>query len=166
MTVLSSRQANGLPGVLLWNVAKLWQKHVHTAVAPLGLSSTNAVILVNILHLSLEEQRISQTAAAELSNVDVMTTSSALRTLEKKQLVVRTMDTSDRRSNVLALTAQGRETALAAVDRLAHAHQQFFSVISSEQAHFSATLSLLLQKHGHTLFVNSDETINNTGEVT
>lgn len=146
-SVLNIQEASDLPGVLLWNAAKLWQKHVYIAVAPLGLSSTNAVILVNLLHLLLEKKRISQAAVAELSNVDIMTTSNALRTLENKGLVVRTPDATDRRFNILTLTPIGHETAIKALHLIAMAHQRFFNVIASDQTKLSELLSRLLQAH-------------------
>ena len=148
LTVLGIEQASGLPGVLLWNVSKLWQRQVHAAVAPLGLSSTNATILVTILHLSLDGERISQAVVAGLSNVDIMTTSNALRTLEKKQFITRTMDTVDRRANALVLTPARHTAATEAVHSIAAAHQQFFDVIADDRAYFSELLSRLLQAHG------------------
>ncbi len=126
---MSLEQAQELPGVLLWHTSKLWQQWLNKALKPHGLSSTNAVVLVNLLHLSFEHKQITQVEIARLSGIDLMTASTILRTLERKALVKRSTSTLDKRANQLALTPQGQVTALQALQAIAYTHQAFFKAI-------------------------------------
>ncbi len=124
-------QAQQLPGVLLWHASKLWQQSLNAVLKPMNLSSTSAVILCNILHLSIEQRLIKQAEVARLSGVDLMTTSAALRTLERKGFVERSTSTEDRRINRLALTPLGERTAYKALEAIAYTHQRFFEVLAT-----------------------------------
>jgi len=144
-TVMTIEQTRTLPGVLLWNVSKLWQQQLNSALEEIGLSSTNAVILSNMLHLELEHQQANQGMLAELSNVDLMTTSNALRTLQKKGFIDRNTDPHDKRAYILSLTTEGRHTAYQALRRIAHCHQHFFGRLQDQElAQFAGSLTKLL----------------------
>jgi DNA-binding MarR family transcriptional regulator len=121
--------AQQLPGVLLWHTAKLWQQQLNVVLKPYGLSSTNAVILANLLHLSFEQKQITQAEVAKLSGVDLMTTSTALRTLQQKGFVTRAQSSHDKRANQLGLTPLGERTAYQALGTIAHTHQAFFKTL-------------------------------------
>jgi MarR family transcriptional regulator, organic hydroperoxide resistance regulator len=129
--VINTKKAQELPGVLLWHASKLWQHHLAAAVSDLGLSSTNAVILCNALHLSAEGKPATQAMIAQLSGVDIMTTSTALRVLEKKGYIVRYQGRLDRRAREVQLTTSGEAAALTALKRIALAHVDFFKVLDS-----------------------------------
>ncbi len=145
--VMNIEETRKLPGVLLWNVSKLWQQQLKGALEGIGLSSTNAIILSNMLHLEVERQRVSQGILAELSNVDLMTTSNALRTLQKKGFINRNTDPQDKRAYTLSLTPKGRQTAYQALRRIADSHQHFFADISDQEvAGLITNLTALLEK--------------------
>ncbi|HSX17011.1 MAG TPA: MarR family transcriptional regulator [Patescibacteria group bacterium] len=146
---MSLEQAQQLPGVLLWHTSKLWQQWLNKALKPYNLSSTNAVILVNLLHLSFEQKQITQVAVARLSGTDMMTTSTILRTLERKGFIQRTASTHDKRANQLALTPLGQDVAYRALQTIAHTHQTFFKAIEGGRAEaFVDSLKELLRCNG------------------
>lgn len=82
-------EAQKIPGFLLWQVSKLWHRHLKEAFKEIGLSNTQAIILGNIVRLTSEQQKVTQTMLSEVTKVDVMTTSSVIRILEKKKLIQR-----------------------------------------------------------------------------
>ncbi len=142
-------KAQRLPGVLLWQASKLWQQALNAAVKSFGLSSTNAIILCNILHLSLEERSITQVDIAKLSGVDAMTASQSLRVLERQGYIVRDTNATDKRANQLALTSRGDAVAKAALEAIAVAHQAFFRELIADGSAQSLADSLekLLQQN-------------------
>lgn len=148
LPVFPIKQAQQLPGPLLWHASKLWQHRLAVALKPLGLSSTNAVILSNLLHLTLENKVANQVVVAKLSGVDAMTTSNAIRVLERKGYVNRVTSSNDKRALKLQLTPLGEQTAHKALGVIARTHVQFFSPLTeSERPAFIASLQKLLSNN-------------------
>jgi len=137
-----------LPGALLWRTSKLWQNHMHAALTDLGLSSTNSMVLSNMLRLEREHQKITQAQVALLCGTDRMTISTILRTLTSKGLVERKADEADKRHLELQLTPEGRELAYEALERIAEVHENFFQSLSGQEtAQLAAHLSQLLDSN-------------------
>ncbi len=142
------KQAQRLPGVLLWHASKLWQKYLNAALKDLGLSSTNAIILCNIWHLVVENELVTQAAVAKLSGVDIMTTSSAVRVLESKGYVSRQQAESDRRAQEVSLTAAGEAAAYQAMQCIAATHQAFFNALKEDdRRQFTQALQHLISNN-------------------
>lgn len=133
LKILSIEETQNLPGALLWRASKLWQNHMHNSLANLGLSSTNSMVLSNMLHLEQEDQKITQASIALLCNTDRMTISTIVRTLMSKGLVERKVDEADKRHLELQLTPDGRELAYEALERITEMHENFFKTLSQEK---------------------------------
>ncbi len=131
--VFSIAEAQQLPGPLLWHTSKLWQQTLNVALKPLSLSSTNAVILSNLLHLTVESKAATQVVLARLSGVDAMTTSTAIRGLERKGYISRAADHADKRALQLQLTPLGEQTAYKALEIIAYTHVRFFSPLEDDE---------------------------------
>jgi DNA-binding MarR family transcriptional regulator len=131
--ILTIEETQKLPGALLWRASKLWQNSMHSELTGLNLSSTNAIVLSNILRLELEGTKITQAGLADLCGVDRMTASTILRSLTDKGFVERKVYMTDKRSLELSLTDKGREVAYEALRRIAIVHQQFFETIDSTE---------------------------------
>lgn len=143
--VFSIAEAQQLPGPLLWHASKLWQHKLNLALKPLRLSSTNAVILSNLLHLTLEKKAANQVVLARLSGVDPMTTSTAIRALERKGYIDRVTDRTDKRAMQLQLTSLGEQAAHKALEVIAHTHVQFFSPLEQDERQaFIASLQKII----------------------
>jgi DNA-binding MarR family transcriptional regulator len=147
--MMTIEQAQQLPGVLLWHTSKLWQQTLNRALATAQLSSTNAIILSNLLHLSLEHKQTTQAEIARLSGVDLMTTSTALRTLERKGFVARTASSTDKRANRVKLTPLGKKTAYTTLMIIAVTHQAFFKTLADNNSTqvFTGCLKELLEQN-------------------
>lgn len=128
----TGEDAQRIPGYLLWQVSKLWQRRLNSALADLDLSSTQAVILINVPRLSQERKSVTQSALAEAAQVDRMTVSQSIRTLENKRLITRTPAPADRRAYHVQLTERGAIIASSALERISTAHVEFFEPLRTE----------------------------------
>ena len=138
-------EAETIPGFLLWQVSKLWQRHLTLALQDLKLPSTQAVILANVLRFTEEGRPVTQAGLAEVAKVDRMTASQSLQSLELKGYVTRKTSPGDRRANRVSLTTEGRRVALEAIKRLAATHTAFFSPLAGETKAVVNYLQQLIQ---------------------
>jgi DNA-binding MarR family transcriptional regulator len=138
-------EAESIPGFLLWQVSKLWQRHLTLALQDLKLPSTQAVILANVLRFTEEGRPVTQAVLAEVAKVDRMTASQSLQSLELKGYVTRKTSPGDKRANRVFLTTEGRRVALEAIKRLAATHAAFFSPLAGETAAVVSYLQKLIQ---------------------
>lgn len=125
-------EAETIPGFLLWQVSKLWQRRLTNALQDLRLPSTQAVILANVLRFTEEGRPVTQAMLSDAAKVDRMTTSQSLRSLELKRYITRKASTGDKRVNRVVLTKKGRRIALEAIKRLAATHEVFFAPLADE----------------------------------
>jgi DNA-binding MarR family transcriptional regulator len=138
-------EAETIPGFLLWQVSKLWQRHLTLALQDLHLASTQAVILANALRFSEEGRQVTQALVSDAATVDRMTTSQSLRSLQKKGYVTRVAVPGDKRAYLIQLTPNGRRVAFAAIERLAATHRAFFKPLENQTAEVVGYLLKLIE---------------------
>jgi DNA-binding MarR family transcriptional regulator len=131
------------PGFLLWHVTLRWQRMVTRALAPLGLTHVQFVLLACTWWLNEQGRSPSQAAVAAQAGTDVKMTSQVLRTLEQKGLVERASDPADSRARRLHVTAAGAELAPRAVEAVERIDAEFFS--AADPAAALALLTALAQ---------------------
>ena len=108
-------------GFLLWQVYHLWHRRINSALKPLKLTHMQFVLLACTGWLTREKILLKQKQLSDFANIDVMTVSQVLRTLEKKGLVIRESHPNDPRSHSLRLSTNGAkvlERALPIVEEL------------------------------------------------
>ncbi len=140
-----SENAERIPGFLLWQVSKLWQRTLNAALKDLELSSTQAVILGNIVRMTGQKRSVTQITLSAVTKIDPMTTSQAIRTLEKKKLIKRIVAEEDRRAFSIQPTTQGVKVTIEALQRIAQAHEEFFRPLDKEINLFSYELQKLIK---------------------
>jgi len=138
-------EAETIPGFLLWQVSKLWQRHLTLAVQDLQLASTQAVILANALRFSEEGRQVTHAMVSDAAKVDRMTTSQSLRSLQQKGYVTRVAVPGDRRAYLIQLTPTGRRVAFGAIERLAATHHAFFKPLENQTAEVVGYLQKLIE---------------------
>jgi DNA-binding MarR family transcriptional regulator len=143
-------EADSIAGFLLWQVSKLWQQRLADSLQDLDLPPTQAVILANVLRLGEEGGEVTQSSLSKATKVDRMTASQTLRSLEEKRLIIRRSSQRDLRTNQIRLTDRGRETAFAAVARLAAAHEAFFRPLETEKGQLVYYLQRLVRENDQT----------------
>jgi MarR family transcriptional regulator for hemolysin len=139
------RDAEAIPGFLLWQVSKLWQRRLALALEDLQLPPTQAVVLANVLRLSEEGLSVTQAALSKATKVDRMTASQTLTALERKRLITRRISEQDSRTNQIRLSDRGRKVAFETVARLAAAHEEFFRPLKRDENAVVAYLQTLIR---------------------
>ena len=127
------------PGFLLWHVTLRWQREIAAALAPLGLTHVQFVLLAATWWLNSRGEDPNQLSVARQAGTDVKMTSEVLRRLEAKGLIVRTVDAADTRARRIQVTERGGELALAAVAAVEGVDAAFFQATPD----FAALLAML-----------------------
>jgi DNA-binding MarR family transcriptional regulator len=99
------------PGFLLWRLTLAWQRAICAALAPLGLTHVQFVLLACAWWLGEHGQVPNQLELARLAGTDVKMTSQVVRKLETKLLLRREVDPADTRARLLRLTVEGAALA-------------------------------------------------------
>ncbi|NIG54143.1 MarR family winged helix-turn-helix transcriptional regulator [Chitinophaga sp. Cy-1792] len=140
----SVAQAGDSSGFLLWQVTSLWQRGIRKALEPYDLTHSQFVILASIHWLTLQAQDVTQVVLSGHTKIDVMTTSTVLRTLQQKNLVIRTEHPTDTRAKIVKLTDAGKHLVKLAVVKVEQFDHEFFAVLGNKGAGFNKQLHALL----------------------
>jgi DNA-binding MarR family transcriptional regulator len=125
----ASRFADGpasSPGLLLWHVTLAWQRAVAAALAPLGLTHVQFVLLACAWWLDEHGDTPNQLALARQAGTDVKMTSQVVRRLEAKGFLERTVDPADTRARRLRPTPDGARVARRAIVAVEDVDARFF----------------------------------------
>ncbi|MCX5207778.1 MarR family transcriptional regulator [Kitasatospora sp. NBC_00240] len=122
------------PGFLLWHATLRWQRGIAAALAPLGLTHVQFVLLACAWWLNSQGEHPNQLTLARQAGTDVKMTSQVLRTLEQKGLVEREVDPADSRAKRLCVTALGAELAPRAIAAVEQVDAEFFRPVPRDQA--------------------------------
>ena len=138
-------EADKIPGYLLWQVSKLWQRRLNEALKGLGLSSTQAIILINVPRLNQEKRTVTQMLLAEVTKIDRMTLSQSIRSLERSGLVKRITVAANKRAYHVILTSTGSKVAMQAMQRIISAHKTFFSPLAEQTVQYITLTQTLIK---------------------
>lgn len=97
------------PGYLLWQVSMRWQRAMGQALAPLGLTHTQWVLMAALRWLSLGGEHVTKSDVARHAHVDRMMASKVMRALTTRALVAVNPHPDSRRAQSISLTPAGRE---------------------------------------------------------
>ncbi|MFJ6386942.1 MarR family winged helix-turn-helix transcriptional regulator [Streptomyces sp. NPDC091972] len=122
------------PGFLLWHATLRWQRDIATALAPLGLTHVQFVLLACTWWLNTQGEHPNQMTLARQAGTDVKMTSQVLRALETKGLLEREVDPADTRAKRLRVTDTGAELAPRAIAAVERADARFFQPVPLDDA--------------------------------
>ena len=131
-------------GFLLWQVTNLWQREIKKALEKYDLTHSQFVLLASILWLSQQNESITQILLSSHTKIDPMTTSTVLRTLQKRGLLQREEHLTDARAKVVELTLDGRRIAKLAVKTVEQFDGEFFHPLGDKAKDFNKKLNSLL----------------------
>jgi MarR family transcriptional regulator, organic hydroperoxide resistance regulator len=109
------------PGYLVWRLSMKWRVAVDRALAPLGLTHAQYVLLSSLYGLERAGRRPTQRELADHTGLEPLYTSKLARALDADGLIRRDPDPADTRAVRLALTERGGEVvrpAIAEVSKL------------------------------------------------
>jgi DNA-binding MarR family transcriptional regulator len=122
------------PGFQLWHATLRWQRAVAAALAPLGLTHVQFVLLACTWWLNEHGEEPNQLRLAQQAGTDVKMTSQVVRSLERKGLLERTVDPADTRARRLHVTAPGAELAPRAIAAVERVDAEFFAPVQRSRA--------------------------------
>jgi MarR family transcriptional regulator, organic hydroperoxide resistance regulator len=138
--------ADASPGFLLWQVTNIWQRGIRKILEPYNITHTQFVLLASIHWLTLHKMEVTQRVVSNHTKVDPMTTSTVLRTLEKKWLIERQVHEIDTRSMKVCLTNEGMKLVKATVTVVETFDLSFFARLDEDLPMFHASIWTLIKK--------------------
>ncbi len=115
--------------------------------AAFDITSPQLTLLTSIYWLKQNGHSTTQITIANTANMDRMTTSTVLRTLQKKGLVSRAEHETDTRAKTVALTDEGIRVTVAALNEVNSYNISYFSALGAAQKPFIEQLLVLLEKN-------------------
>jgi MarR family transcriptional regulator, organic hydroperoxide resistance regulator len=137
-------KAEDSTGFLLWQVTSLWQREIRKALEPFDLTHSQFVLLAGAHWLALSGQKANQILLSTHTKIDPMTTSTVLRTLQKKGLLQRREDGTDTRAKVVLLTEKGQILVVPTLQAMEAFDKRFFSTLGDRGHDFNSALRELL----------------------
>ena len=131
-------------GFLLWQVTNLWQREIKKALEQYDITHSQFVLMASIHWLRLHNQEVTQIILSSHTKIDPMTTSTVLRTLQKKGMVTRQEHLTDTRAKTVILTNEGKETIKKAIVTVETFDDTFFSSLGTKTKEFNKNLLTLL----------------------
>ncbi|WP_394660163.1 MarR family winged helix-turn-helix transcriptional regulator [uncultured Chryseobacterium sp.] len=142
--MFSFEHAEDSSGFLLWQVTNLWQRKIKKALEIYDLTHSQYVLMASIHWLELHEKEVTQIVLSSHTKIDPMTTSTVLRTLEKKQYIMRKEHVTDTRAKTIQLTKKGSDIVKQAVVTVENFDRDFFSATDNKKT-FNAQLQKLIR---------------------
>lgn len=133
-------KADQSAGLLLWQITNRWQAEQRAALAQLGLTHVQFVLLASLVWLAAGEHPVTQKDIAGQAVTDPMMTSQVLRALETKKLVRRDPHPHDGRAKSLTPTAAGVELANRAIAVVEQCDDRFFGADAAGLAEILVTV--------------------------
>ena len=130
-------------GYLIWQTTMRWQRQMNRALAEIGLTNTQFVILMAVAWQERQLAVVTQADIADHSNLDRMMVSKILRHLEKENYIARQTHPTDTRAKSVALTDAGATLLQEAIHIKNEANEVFFAGITDREA-FAEQLRQLL----------------------
>jgi DNA-binding MarR family transcriptional regulator len=133
-------------GFLLWQVTNLWQREIKKALEKYDLTHAQFVLLASILWLSMQNEDVTQIALSLHTKIDPMTTSTVLRTLQKKGFIQRQEHSTDTRAKTVGLTTGGEKLAKQAIKTVEKFDLEFFQPLGDKVKDFNRRIITLLNQ--------------------
>lgn len=150
MTLSRFEQADDSPGFLLWQLTNLWQQHIRSVLAPLGITHVQFVLLASLAWLEDAGELVTQAGLSRHAHTDLMMTSQVVRALEGKGLFTRAAHPTDARAKVVSLTAEGREVASRGFRVVEAADEEFFQALDGHVSTLPRLMRLLIEARAKT----------------
>ncbi|TWP22751.1 MarR family transcriptional regulator [Apibacter muscae] len=141
---LSQITENEKTGFLLWKVNNYWLRSFKKRFKDLDITHSQLLLLLSIFWSKTNELNLTQKELSYKSGIDAMTTSTALRTLQKKGLIIRNINNKDTRTHLIEITEKGKTIVEKANDIIKNFNNSFFSCLKDQQKQFQENLINLL----------------------
>lgn len=131
-------------GFLLWKLNNYWQREFKKNFAELDLTHSQVLLLLSIMWEEEQKVSVTQKTLSDRTGIDPMTTSTVLRTLQKKRLIRRKLNRKDSRTRLISLTEEGKEMMDKTLQVTKKFNRTFFLPLQEQQKQFQENLIALL----------------------
>ncbi len=121
------------PGFLLWQVSTNWRRLIEAALAEIGLTHPQFVLLASLGWLHRNGSSVTQVELARHCRMDITMTSQILRLLEKKRYIERKQQGGNDRSKFPKVTDNGSRLIKQAIPLVEQIDHSFFKKLGSDQ---------------------------------
>lgn len=121
------------PGFLLWQVSTNWRRLIEAALAEIGLTHPQFVLLASLGWLNRNQSEVTQVELARHCRTDINMTSQVLRTLEKKGYIERVLRAGNNRSKFPKITENGKKLIEVAIPLVEQVDYHFFEKLGSDR---------------------------------
>ena len=135
------------PDFLLWQVYSQWQKGKNKVLEKFDLTSPQLTLLASIYWLKQQKQEVTQIVLSNTANIDRMTTSTVLRTLQSKGFVTRVEHPTDTRAKAVDLSTKGQNITVLALAAVSKYNKKYFSALGTTVKNFNKSLLILLTQN-------------------
>ncbi len=132
-------------GLLVWQVSNFWQSNLRVILSQYSLSLNEYLILETLSLLKKNFEPLSQINISSFSGIDKSVVSVCLKSLEKINLVKRTID-QDNRKKVINILPTGQKLFDEIFPQINQQENNLFNKLQSEKLNFSNSLKLILGK--------------------
>lgn len=133
-------------GFLLWQITTTWQRSIKKALDPFGITHPQFVIIASLLWFQEKKQISTQVMIANMTGLDKMTVSTAVRTLLSLEYVTRAEHKTDTRAKTVQLTVSGKKLIAKMVPIVESVDSEFFGILSVKEQNGLAQSFLSLHR--------------------
>lgn len=119
-------------GYMIWRISKFWQRGKHRTLDEFGLTGPQLEVLGAIYYMNMQQIKVTQIIISQETDIDPMTTSTILRNLQKKDLIIRRESTTDTRARIVELTEKGVDLFQRAIIKVKQIQDTLFQNLDKE----------------------------------
>lgn len=123
------------PGLLLWQATTLWQRQIKSELDKHKMTHSQFVVLAVAGWLLEHATEVTQAGIVELSKLEKMTVSKALKELTQHGFVKRREHETDTRAKIVQVTAKGMQKIKKLVPLVESIDEAFFFCLGEQRRH-------------------------------
>ena len=132
-------------GLLIWQVSNFWQSNLRVILKKYSLSLNEYLILETLNLLKKNFEPLSQINISSFSGIDKSVVSVCLKSLEKINLIKRTVD-QDNRKKVINILPTGQKLFDEIFPQINQQENKLFDKLQGEKLNFCNSLKLIIGK--------------------
>jgi DNA-binding MarR family transcriptional regulator len=134
-------------GYLLWQVTSVRQKIINSTLKELELTYPQFIIISGIHWLNQSADKVNQIKLIQFTSMDKSVISSVLKSLEKREIVVRDIDPEDTRAKTLKLSCLGVSKLTNALPLIKQIDDAFFDKNTNDIENLNKILQNLIKRN-------------------
>jgi DNA-binding MarR family transcriptional regulator len=137
--------ADASVGLLFICAYNKWHTRIKKELREIGITHPQFVVMTTLAYLTQNSEFISQARVAAMADMDEMSVSQIVRTLNKSGFLTRSDNPTDTHSYAMDLTEKGRAAVKTALPIIEGINVYFFSNLGKDKAIFLALLHQLVK---------------------